>query len=219
LDKNDDGQLTEQEIPAVGQGLWKRFVENADRSGDGKLNLVEFTRNYYWIAQFLRADAPQMAAMATGFFRRLDTDADGLLRTTEVPEERRRQFRQLMAFADSNNDGALTLEEYTKGVGRFQERMAASVSMPADKGDKSTASERDGRHAAMLTRIMQLDANADGKVQKSEAKGPLERNFKRIDADGNAELDRKELERVIQRLLKIQQDRPQPKPAATDRPE
>lgn len=59
-----------------------------------------------------------------------------------------------------------------------------------------TRPERGGRPS--VDQIFEMDANKDGKLAKSEVKGPLERDFAKIDADSDGFLSRKEVENMPQ---------------------
>ena len=64
------------------------------------------------VADDAESDRPDNA----GLFADLDTNGDGTLAEDEVPEEHRRLFRRLVRTADSNDDGSLTVEEFTAGI-------------------------------------------------------------------------------------------------------
>ena len=52
-----------------------------------------------------------------------------------------------------------------------------------------------------------LDIDANGRLAKSEVRGPLETYFDRIDADANGALDREELSRAAERMIRRRKSR------------
>ena len=66
----------------------------------------------------------------------------------------------------------------------------------------SAPRSRDGRDAGkLMARWMAMDADKDGKVSESEARGKLKANFKRVDTNKDALLDKTELDAIAKRLL------------------
>jgi len=73
---------------------------------------------------------------------------------------------------------------------------------------------RDGRISAgeLDAAFQYLDANSNGKIERSEIAGPPSGSFGAIDRDQNGTLDRNELKRAAQRMPKL----PQPRAALPD---
>ena len=97
---------------------------------------------------------------------RLDADKDGKI----SKEEAKGLLLKNFARVDANNDGLISLEEL---------KVAAEL-----RGDKSRRPNPDEV-------ISSLDTDKDGKISKEEAKGPLLKNFARVDTnkDGYATLE------------------------------
>jgi hypothetical protein len=216
MDKDRNGQLTEDELPESGRRVWQQFLKNSDNSGDGKLNRFEFSRNYYRIAARVNPSPDQMANMAAAVFQRADKDGDGKVTREEAPAERRQQFMRMLRFADADKDRALSLEEFTKGMRQMQGALKDGVAKrdakkPTDERKPADSKPTDGKPddevEQVVQRILQLDANDDGKLGKDEARGPLAKNFRRIDADESGALDRAEITRAARFMIRMRKDR------------
>ncbi len=126
--------------------------------------------------QFGRA---QQQPDPNAMFERLDQNADGVLTSEEVPEERQRFFDRMMQRADQNQDGKLTQEEFTASLnssggqrsmrgGRFNaERMFERFD---SNGDGEITQDEIPQRAQ---RMMQMDQNGDGVLTREElSQGP-----------------------------------------------
>lgn len=128
-DKNQDGVLEESELALGGPG---RRVQNAeqrlqtlmqrlDQDGDGKLTRAEFERDP--VVAGGKADRAGKPASLRAIERQkqlfafYDRNADGVLETAEYEaardEERAYRKRRALHILDRNDDGKVTLEEYT----------------------------------------------------------------------------------------------------------
>ena len=88
-DKNKDGALTKDEVPAQ---RWRR-LQNADANKDGKVTKDELT------AAFKNRGQAR--------FQNADKNKDGALTKDEVPAERWQRLQN----ADANKDGKVTKDE------------------------------------------------------------------------------------------------------------
>jgi photosystem II stability/assembly factor-like uncharacterized protein len=79
-----------------------------------------------------------------------------------------------------------------------QEEPATEDGTEAGEGQGPRAGGRGG--AQRMERLMQADANGDGKIQKDEAPERMAQMFDRIDTNGDGELDQEELESLRQRM-------------------
>jgi Ca2+-binding EF-hand superfamily protein len=100
-------------------------------------------------------------------FRSLDKNTDGKLEAAELPHP------EMLAHADGDKDGAVTLDEYR----------TAMMKMRGDRpGGDGAKPPKSGGRKPMLSReaLRRFDQNQDGKVERSEFAGGDER-FDAID--------------------------------------
>lgn len=173
LDVNGDGLLTLEDLP-----LWagqvdrlRELIAQADENGDHALTYEEVVKV-----------VPQMTAAQ---FDYLDRDGDGFLTTEDVPsfgpEDPLTLLRRLLAAADADHNGELTLAEIQAVVPEF----------PQSQFDR-------------------LDRNGDGVLSAADlpdrhedAQDPwslLVRLLKEADADGDASVSLPELEAALPNL-------------------
>ncbi len=112
-------------------------------------------------------------------FKQRDKNEDGKLEKSELIGWVSNDFAKL----DSNSDGFLSLEEFSK---------AAKLQ---NKNRKGRSGER--RNPTMV--MERLDANSDGKISKEEAKGPLVEHFDKIDSNSDGFISKEELENAPRR--------------------
>ncbi len=166
LDANGDGVLTMEEVPADKKTLAERLFRNADKDKDGKLTAAEFKAGLEKQSDPApqregtpgtgpfggRPGAPGQGGGAEQLWKMLDRNGTGSVKASDVPEERRERFTRMLEMADTNKDGAMSKEEFTK----FAERMAprdgtpgrerpegsARLENPIKEGDKRPDAER-----------------------------------------------------------------------------
>ena len=159
-DKNKDGKVSKDEVPAE---AWERLGK-LDKDGDSAVSREE------------------MAAMMPGrggpggpgggeLFAKSDKNGDGKISKDEVPAEAWDRIGRL----DKNSDGSITKEEMAAmmqggpGLGGPQGGPEAVFSRyDADKDGKLSKTEVP---AEMWDRLSKADENADGLVSKEELKG------------------------------------------------
>ncbi|MFH1747543.1 MAG: PDZ domain-containing protein, partial [Planctomycetota bacterium] len=99
--------------------------------------------------------------------------------------------------------GQGALRKLTDMVGGGKPPTTRPTTRPSAQTQPTTApperSERRARGGRMLERLMQLDANGDGLIQRSEAPERMDRLFERFDANGDDVLDAEELKQISQR--------------------
>jgi Ca2+-binding EF-hand superfamily protein len=118
---------------------------------------------------------------------------------------------------DKNNDGALTKDELPPflgkafdavdkgGAGKLDRKGAEALltlvrNFFAQQGTGPTEAQIE----KVIAKLLELDANNDGKISKQEARGKLTDNFAALDANKDGFLDRAELRRVALALLQAQ---------------
>ena len=118
---------------------------------------------------------PQAPPSPEEFFKKADTNEDGLISMEEADERLKKDFKRL----DANKDGKLSLEELRQGKKAPRARQANRAERPSP--DQIFAD---------------LDSNKDGKISKEEAKGPLKEHFAKVDTDENGFISKEELEKA-----------------------
>lgn len=207
IDTNGDGLISEDEIPADRRRLFARLLRKGDANTDGKLSLDEFAKGMAderpeappqrpgegdgdRFRQFLEFD-PQEA------FKRLDTNGDGKIELSEVPEQARGRLEQFVQYYDANRDKALTLDEFRKGHEMLRAQTGIGQPPRTQPGG--------------LLRI--LDTNGDGMLSKEEIAAASD-SLRKLDRDSDGALSRRELAAVV-----FMQPGQPPAPNAPRRPE
>lgn len=121
-DKNSDGKLAESEVPAP---MWQH-LKSADADGDGLLSKAELQAAH----ESGKLRPPQGmhgmhgkhgAPSPEKMIERFDTNKDGKLSLSELPEH----MRERMQDADKNADGVLESAELTTHFSEMKARFAA----------------------------------------------------------------------------------------------
>jgi Ca2+-binding EF-hand superfamily protein len=203
IDANGDGLISENEIPEGKLRLFGRLLRRGDANADGKLSQEEFAKAMVderpeappqrpgeadgdRFRQFLESD-PQEA------FKRLDTNGDGKIELSEVPEQARGRLEQFVQYYDADRDKALSLEEFRKGQETL--RAQAGIAQPPRT------------QPGGLLRI--LDINGDGMLSKDEIAAASE-SLRKLDRDNDGAISQRELMEV----LPMQAGQPNTPPAA-----
>jgi Ca2+-binding EF-hand superfamily protein len=163
LDRNSDGRITADELPAFGRGRSGGRVGSGGRGfgrGDGP-----------------REGAPAHADDLTSMLMTFDKDKDGKLTKTEVPG----RFQGLFDRVDANKDGVLASDEIRAG---------ASAQPPTGNGERPAG--RRGGPFGPDPLIAALDVNHDAALSGDEIAN-VPSVLQKLDRDGNGTVDRNEI--------------------------
>jgi Ca2+-binding EF-hand superfamily protein len=181
LDKNSDGQLSDDEMHEDQKRFFERLLRVGDKNTDGKLSLEEFkeaTKPDSRPVEVRRGEAGAGAERQNvdEMFSRLDKNGDGKISKDEVPEQAKPRFDPL--FERLGKD-ALTKEDLQQARGRM--------------GGMGGSSPEET--------VKRLDKNGDGKISKDEvpdrAKPFMMPLFERL---GKDELTKEDLQQARERM-------------------
>ncbi len=200
-DKDEDGKLTEDELPEPLKALLKELDENEDDA----LDMNELKKNPEKVMTAMgpapggRPGGPlgpggliggfggpggpggagpgMMQGMARQMFSGFDQNKDGKLSRDEVPGDFRKNFDTL----DADGDGALTVEEFLAAM---------------QPGGNQTDS-------ALINRVLRHDEDGDGQISEEEAPEFIKKHFAKLDANSDGYLDEQELRDGIATLREL----------------
>lgn len=134
---------------------------------------------------------------AKDLFSKLDTNGDGQIELSEVPEAKQSLFKRLIRTADADEDGSLDAKEFAKGI------QPTRAPRPLEKKQPS---EIPGA-AQFKKMIAELDANGDGKIVASEVpkkRAKIHQQFlDRADQDKDGILTKREINRAGPQLIRL----------------
>ena len=116
---------------------------------------------------------PQTPPTPEELIEKLDKNDDSLISKEEADEMLTKDFKRL----DKNKDRQLSAEELKK----------------MKKQRRTASNNRRGERPEPATIMADLDADKDGKISKKEARGPLQRDFDKVDADDDGFITLEEL--------------------------
>lgn len=119
-DADGDGKVTQEEIMAAGQARLDAAFDQADVNADGEITKEEITAFMEARAEAQRAARRDQAAQRMMEFA--DADEDGVLTKDEVFPQPRGDGSFFNRF-DTDEDGAISEEEFAAAQDRFQKRM------------------------------------------------------------------------------------------------
>lgn len=188
LDGNQDGKLTAEEVPVRDRAKFAALLKRAGQPEDGSLTREQFVKEFDRPDQRPgkgRLDADEM-------FKRFDTNQDGKLTRSEAPERLRSMLDKMLAQTGKGADGGLTREEVNRFLGLMQ-RGDGPAGAPGGAGGKP-----DREFPSKL--FSNQDADGDGKISKTEARGRIKENFERLDRNSDGMIDADEFENALRAL-------------------
>ena len=195
-DKNKDGFVDREELPAQVQQIFEQF----DRNGDGKLDVKELgqlletlkKRRSQQEAQQVKAKGKNndVDKEVDALLRRLDTNKDGKISRDEAAG---RPLAKAFSQLDKNKDGYLDRIELIP----WAQRIATAGPNGAGKAKAGAEAPR-----SSIFDFDALDKDADGRLTREELQGTTWADaFEKIDTNKDGKIDRKEFEAYTRQMV------------------
>ncbi len=170
LDTNKDGQLSLEEVPEDARPHFERLMRKGNKDENKTLSQDEF------VAAHTPDAPPEPGAGGPGgpggregrgnpgqMFERLDTNKDGKLSKSEIPDGAPEPFRDMLnrAFEKAGKE-ELSREELMLGMGQAMQGRGGN---PPGAGNPQEGGRGPGQ---MLQMLKDMDKNGDGKVSLDE---------------------------------------------------
>jgi len=195
MDNDRDGKLTVDEIPAQMRDKFSKVDANNDRYVDSKELGAAMARRMKQMKSGGKANMetkPTNRDRGEMFFKRFDANEDGKVSLQEIPAGR----KEMLGKVDANSDGSIDREEFRIAMAK---RNQQKNDAPRPKKGKGVAISR------IAEAIMQLDGNADGRLNADEVAPRLKSKFSDLDKNGDGYLDKREVKKQVKR--RMQQER------------
>jgi len=170
-DKNSDGKLSEDEVPAE---MWGR-ISQLDKDEDGSVSMQE-------MAAMQRDGGPGGKGNPGEMLKRADKNGDGNISKDEVPEEAWARLGRL----DTNKDDTVTKEEFA----------AARGGMKGKAGRPGDSAQRGGPEAI----FGKFDENSDGKLSSSEVPDEMWAKVSKADTDADGLVSKEEMKEAYTKM-------------------
>jgi Ca2+-binding EF-hand superfamily protein len=120
----------------------------------------------------------------------MDSNSDGLITLEEAPEQMRARFADM----DENGDGKLDAEE----IDLMAQRRGPQGGGRGAGGRPGGQQPGQGNPGSIKKRILESDANGDGKVTLEEIPEQMKRRFEQMDANSDGFVDEAEIDAMLQ---------------------
>lgn len=206
IDRNSDGKLSRDELPDF---MRERVGRMLDDAGKDSLTLEEFMqlRQRMEGAVGNRSGANgRPVANPEETFKRLDTNNDGKLLLSEIPEQARRFFGPLFERLGKGPDAGISQDEFAQAARQFGRRDGqprpegtGRPGEPRPEGNRPPGDGRpmpggpgpDGQRRGPRFFGL-LDGNRDGRLSRDEV-AQMVGKFGELDQNGDGQLDLPEL--------------------------
>ena len=123
----------------------------------------------------------------------LDADKDGTISSDEI-----NNAVAALKKLDKNGNGSIDAEEMRPSFGGRGGPGGDEMRRPGEGGERGAGrGEGGGRGGDMTARIMQADANGDGKISKDEAPERMAQMFDRLDQNSDGFVEKSEIEKMM----------------------
>lgn len=131
-------------------------------------------------------DGKRGADMLGAMFTRLDKNADGVISADEAPE----RMKERLVKMDSNGDG---------GCDKSELMAAMKHGMDQAKGQGKPGQGKPGQDGRQIL-FTEMDKDGNGTISKEEAPERMQQKFAELDANADGQLDKSELQAVIEKM-------------------
>ena len=218
LDSNGDGTVTAEEIPDSRKKFFDRLLQKGDADGDGKLSSAEFAEvtgggsrggdRGDRAGDGDRGRGPGMRGRDGGrpslapdgpkpdidtMFAAMDTNNDGKIDRSEIPEEGR--GRMLGMMMDRQGVDSVTKDDIKVAMERMQGGRGMGDRGPGGPGMGQRGPGGPGGRGGFgggAPLMVALDADQDGQLSKTEVEA-MAKKFDELDKNGDGSLDMREL--------------------------
>ena len=204
LDRNQDHQVTTDEIAESQRAFFRRALRVADRNEDGALSSEELTVALT-DAKPVQLPSTNVGGRLAGMdFTQFDKNGDGQLTLDEVPASMKQRFQQMLTRSGQTG---MAMEMVARSMAGERPAMDSSAKKADAKNAKQpeikpSATQKNPDSAAgqgLRAMMQQVDRNGDGKIDPDELPPRLKQSAKQIDSNGDGKIVAAELAAAMKR--------------------